>query len=119
MKERGNRTPLWIVIAAAAVLLALLMTQTTEQGTASAQEKRIAEVLGAMAGAGRVEVALYYAPQAAGSFAVQAETAPTGALVVAEGAGDMNVRLNLIRAIRTLLGLPETAVDVFVMEEER
>ena len=49
-------------------------------------------------------------------FTSSAGSAPTGALVVAEGADDMQVRLNLIRAVRTLLGLPETAVDVFVME---
>ena len=42
----------------------------------------------------------------------------TGAVVVAEGADDLSVRLSLIRAVRTLLGLPESAVDVFVMEEE-
>ena len=40
-----------------------------------------------------------------------------GAVVVAEGADDLWVRLSLIRAMRTLLGLPESAVDVFVMEE--
>ena len=79
---------------------------------ASQQEQRIAEVLSAMAGAGRVEVALYYARETTGSSGE-----PTGALVVAQGADDMQVRLNLIRAVRTLLGLPENAVDVFVMEE--
>lgn len=107
--------PLWIIGAAAAMLIALMMAETGGKSAASQQEKRIAEVLGAMSGAGQVEVALYYA-QSADSFA--GSGAPTGALVVAEGAGDMTVRLNLIRAVRTLLGLPENAVDVFVMEEQ-
>jgi hypothetical protein len=35
--------------------------------------------------------------------------------VVAQGADDLAVRLELIRAVRTLLGLPEAAVDVFAM----
>ena len=70
-----------------------------------------------MDGAGKVEVALFYA-QEAGAFGASASV-PTGAVVVAEGAEDMAVRLKLIRAVRTLLSLPESAVDVFVMEEGR
>lgn len=116
MKGSLSRLPVWIISAAAVILLALLMMQTEDGGTASQQEKRIAEVLSAMAGAGRVEVALYYAQQDTAAFSVSSAGDPTGALVVAEGAGDMAVRLNLIRAVRTLLGLPENAVDVFVME---
>lgn len=84
----------------------------------SAEEKRIAEVLSAMAGVGRVEVALFYETEAASAFGGSAKTRPTGAVVVAQGAKDMQVRLSLSRAVRTLLGLPENAVDVFVMEEE-
>lgn len=118
MKGSLGRLPVWIIMAAAAALLALMMLQPASTGTATQEEQRIAEVLSAMAGAGRVEVALYYAQQEADAFSVSASSAPTGALVVAEGAGDMAVRLNLIRAVRTLLGLPENAVDVFVMEEE-
>lgn len=115
MKGNLVKLPLWIAAAAAAVLLALAMSRTQIPGQASQQELRMAEVLGAIAGAGRVEVALYYAQTDTGAFS--AGSVPTGALVVAEGADDMAVRLELIRAVRTLLGLPETAVDVFVMEE--
>lgn len=112
---KGSWSKLWI-FAAAALLLALMLMETDGGGTASQQEQRIAEVLSTMAGAGRVEVALFYAKQETGAFSASGDT-PTGALVVAEGAGDMAVRLNLIRAVRTLLGLSENAVDVFVMEE--
>lgn len=115
MKGSFSKLPLWIIAAAVAVLLVLMMAETGGEGMASQQEQRIAEVLSAMAGAGRVEVALYYVQQEDELFA-SAASAPSGALVVAEGAGDMAVRLNLIRAVRTLLGLPENAVDVFVME---
>jgi len=117
MKGSFSKLPVWIIAAAAAVLLALMMNGTNSAGTASQQEQRIAQVLSAMEGAGRVEVALYYAQQD-DVFASSSVSAPTGALVVAQGAGNMAVRLNLIRAIRTLLGLPENAVDVFVMEGE-
>ena len=115
MKGSFTKLPLWIIGAAAAVLLSLIMAGNAGESTASRQEKRIAEVLGAMEGAGRVEVALYYAQDA--DVLSNAGT-PTGALIVAEGAGDMAVRLSLIRAARTLLGLPENAVDVFMMEAD-
>ena len=115
MKGSGNRLMMWIAAAAAAAALCFLL-QAEEGGTASQQERRIAEVLSTMAGAGRVEVALYYAQEEADLFGQSAYAVPTGAVVVAEGAGEMQVRLSLIRAVRTLLGLPETAVDVFEME---
>lgn len=115
MKGNANQPFLWIIAAAIGTLLALFILNTGETSTASQQEKRIAEVLSNIAGAGRVEVVLYTSAQSSGSFS-SAEAVPTGALIVAEGAEDMAVRLNLIRAVRTLLGLPETAVDVFAME---
>jgi hypothetical protein len=86
---------------------------------ASQEERRIAEVLSAMAGAGRVEVALFYENEAVSAFGGGVKTRPTGAVVVAQGAGDMQVRLELGRAVRTLLGLPENAVDVFEMEDTK
>lgn len=111
-------TPLWLAAALiAALLLWAFAGGTGQSGDASQEERRIAEVLGAIEGAGRVEVALFFG-QDANAFGA-AGSAPTGAVVVAQGAGDMAVRLQLIRAVRTLLGLPETAVDVFVMEEGR
>ncbi len=117
MKGSLSKLPLWVAAASAAILLALLMQNGRGAGTATQQEKRIAEVLSTMAGAGRVEVALFYAQENTG-FAAAESSVPTGALVVAQGAGDVAVRLQLIRAVRTLLGLNENAVDVFVMEGE-
>lgn len=81
-------------------------------------EKRVAQVLSAIEGAGKVEVALFYA-KTTGTFAAETSLAPSGAVVVAQGADNMEVRLNLIRAVRTLLTLEENAVDVFVMEDQR
>ena len=118
MKGSLSKLPLWIVAASAALLLALLLKAGAGAGAATQQEKRIAEVLSTMAGAGRVEVALFFAQENTG-FAATESSVPTGALVVAQGAGDVAVRLQLIRAVRTLLVLSENAVDVFVMEEEK
>lgn len=107
---RDGKAGLWLaaLMAAAALMLTLQNTNGTENRT----ERRMAEVLGAMAGAGRVEVALFYEN-------AQESGVPTGAVVVAEGAEDLSVRLSLIRAVRTLLGLSENAVDVFEMEDGR
>lgn len=117
MKGNLSRLPLWIAACAMAVLFFLLISQTGQEVSASQQERRLAQVLSSMAGAGRVEVALYYAQSASEGFS-SSLSEPTGALVVAEGADDMAVRLSLIRAVRTLLGLPENAVDVFMMEAD-
>lgn len=112
---REGKTAVWIAAALIAALLALMGNDS--RSSASQDEKRMAEVLSAIAGAGRVEVALFYAPEASAGFAQSDEAgAPTGAVIVAEGADDWQVRLQLIRAARTLLGLPEAAVDVFAME---
>ena len=117
MKGKAGKQTLWVMAAAVAVLLLLAVGKTDLQPSASQQEKRIAQVLSAIRGAGKVEVALFYAQETA-AFSQSAVSVPTGAVVVAQGADDITVRLELIRAVRTLLSLPQNAVDVFVMEEE-
>lgn len=113
-----GKTTIWLLLAVGAMAAALLLG-SAETDAATQTEQRIAEVLSAIHGAGQVEVALFYTPDEAASFAAPVSSRPTGAVVVAQGASDMQVRLQLIRAVRTLLGLPENAVDVFVMEEGR
>ena len=107
-----GKTGLWLAAALALAALCLLLSSDGTQ-TASQEERRIAEVLSVIEGAGKVEVVLYHNRQ----NAFGSETSPTGAVVVAQGADDVGVRLQLIRAVRTLLGLPESAVDVFAMED--
>ena len=106
-----GKTGLWLAAALAFAALCLLFSSSGSQ-TASQEERRIAEVLSVIEGAGKVEVVLYHNRQ--NTFG--SETSPTGAVVVAQGADDVEVRLQLTRAVRTLLGLPESAVDVFAME---
>ena len=50
----------WLAAALAVALLLMLAGGGKDAGLASQEEQRIAEVLSAMAGAGRVEVALFY-----------------------------------------------------------
>ena len=80
----------------------------------TAEEKRIAEALTQIQGAGEVRVTLYYA-ESGGAFAA-AQRQITGALAVARGAGSAAVRLRLTEALETLLGLSPGSVLVLEME---
>lgn len=104
----NHRSAIWMMVALAAVLAMVLLGGGSHPAS---EEKRIGEVLSRIAGAGKVEVALFYGKNASG----QENAAPVGAVVVAQGAENIEVRLNLIRAVQTLLNLPQTAVDVFAM----
>lgn len=70
------------------------------------QEARISRVLSSMEGAGDTEVAVYY----------DTEALPCGALVIAEGADSITVRLRLTDAVSTLLGLDPSAVAVYPLQ---
>lgn len=61
-------------------------------------------MLSSLEGAGRVEVALYFA---------QDGVTPCSAVVVADGADDMAVQLRLTRAVTTLLQVDAASVGVF------
>lgn len=108
----------WVALGLLLLVGLMMVTQPGGNESMTTDERRIAEVLSAIEGAGKVEVALFYAASSS-EYGTRESTAPTGAVVVAQGARDLAVRLDLIRAVRTLLSLPEAAVDVFVMEEGR
>ena len=97
----------WILAALIfCVMLCLLLSAQGE--AASAEENRISRVLSAIDGAGEVEVAVYYE-----------ESVPCGAVVVAEGAGDIAVQLRLLSAITTLLGINQDRVAIYEREGQR
>lgn len=96
----------WLLLAlVGAVVLCLFLGITdSSPSVQTAEEVRLARVLSSMAGAGQVEVAVFYQEEAA---------LPCGAVIVAQGADDVGVRLELTRAVCTLLGLEASQVDVF------
>ena len=116
LKSMKNWPWLLALLCCAAALLLLPAGGTNTAGMTE-EEQRISTTLGEIAGAGDVRVSIYYA-QEASAFGNGNRT-PVGAVVVAEGAGDIAVRLNLLRAVETLLGLEAQRVDVFLMEEKR
>ncbi len=75
-----------------------------------ALEARLARILSGVDGAGRVEVFVAYDAESS------PDRVPKGAVVVAEGARDIGVRLALQQAVQTALGVPSARVDVLTMK---
>lgn len=113
---RGVRHIEWVLLAVALSAL-LLMTSGADGGeTESTQlERRMEQVLSLIDGAGRVRV-LVHSPDAAAAFASGDESA-SGVLVVAEGAGNMKVSMELQRAISALLGVEAEQIEILTMKE--
>lgn len=97
----------WI-LAALLFCVALCLMLGMQGEAASTEESRISRVLSAIDGAGTVEVAVYYE-----------ESLPCGAVVVAEGAGDVAVQLRLVSAVTTLLGISQDRVAIYEREGQR
>lgn len=103
----------WLLGALAAVVAACLMLGAAGSvpSDCTQEEARLARVLSAMEGAGRVEVAVFYED-------AEAESVPCGVVVVAQGAQDMAVRLRLARAVSTLTGVEASRVEIFQLKED-
>ena len=100
--EHLQRNVALLIALGACVLLCLLMNLIAPSAEAT-PEDAISRVLSAMAGAGHTEVAVYR----------NAQDVPCGAVVIADGAQDISVRLWLTDAVATLLGLDASAVVVY------
>lgn len=91
----------WL-LAAIALCAGLCLLLGTAESHAGSEEERISRVLSAMEGAGQVEVAVY-----------SEEAIPCGAVIVADGAYDVSVRLRLSTAVSALLGLSPERIAVY------
>lgn len=94
----------WI-LAAVLFCVALCLMLGAQGNSTTSDESRISRVLSAIQGAGTVEVAVYYE-----------DAVPCGAVVVAEGAGDVAVQLRLLSAVTRLLGVDQTRVAIYERE---
>ena len=112
---KGNKWALLLIACAAACLLWPGSGGGRGMGMTE-EEQRVSATLARIAGAGETRVAIYYA-KTASSFGGEKQT-PVGAVIVARGAGNVAVRLQLQRAAETLLGLGPNAVEVFSMEDK-
>ena len=94
----------WILAAALFCVMLCLMLGQQDNGALSG-ESRISKVLSAIQGAGQVEVAVHYE-----------DNIPCGAVVVADGAGNAAVHIQLVSAVRTLLGIDQGRIAVYERE---
>lgn len=111
---RAALTPQAVMLLAAALLLCWLAAASQRTG-ASPLETRLARTLSCMEGAGRVEVTIRTREVASsgGVFGTSvSESVPCGAVVVAQGAQDPLVEMELRQAVCALLGLPASSVSV-------
>lgn len=95
----------WL-LAIMALAAVLCLSLSSLEGASSAQsqdEIRLSRVLGAISGAGEVEVAVY----------VDDDALPCGAVIVADGARDPAVQIRLCSAVTTLLGIEADRVAVY------
>ncbi len=103
-----------LLIAVCAAALLLMPGSSTGKTGMTEEEQRYSATLSRIAGAGEVRISIAYA-QTASSFG-SASRQPAGAVIVAQGAGSVAVRLELLRAAEALLGLSAQEVEVFAME---
>lgn len=94
----------WI-IAALLFCVAVCLMLGASSAASGGEEGRISRVLSTIQGAGTVEVAVYYE-----------DAIPCGAVVVADGAGDIAVQLRLLSAVTKLLGVEQNRVAIYERE---
>lgn len=94
----------WL-LAALALCVGLCLALGAGGSATETDESRITRVLSGIEGAGQVDIAVYYE-----------EAVPCGAVLVAQGAGDVAVQLRLISAVSALLGVEPDRVAVYPRE---
>ncbi len=112
---KGMKGGVWLLLIGACALALLLPSSSPGKTGMTEEEQRYSATLSRIAGAGEVRLSIAYASPAS-AFGVAARQ-PTGAVIVARGAGNVAVRLELLRAAEALLGLGPGEVEVFAMEE--
>ena len=100
---RGAKGIQWIALAAAVAVAALIWAASGGGAQESTQlERRVAQALSQVENAGRVRVLI-------------GEGEEAGVLVVAEGADDLKVALELAQAVKTVLGVENSRIQVLKM----
>lgn len=122
-KLRGVRNLELLVLLSALAVVALLLLNNNAQepvvaATGTALETRMEAVLSEVKGAGRVRVLLREKEGTVSAFSTSASAMDgiEGVVVVAEGADDVRVALELARAVKALLGVEMERIEVLRME---
>ena len=112
--RKGKGWPLLMLLGLCMGFSVLLSINPEGQPLSTQEEKRIAQALSLIQGAGECRVILHYEKEAAAFSQAQGLT---GALIIAQGAEEIAVRLRLMQAAETLLGLAPSQVEIFPMED--
>ena len=118
---RGARGIEFLLIAVAVAVLGMAVMNTMRQPTQQMDartdtERRLEDVLGEISGAGKVRVMVSESTnEAQTAFSEQAAGGIRGVLVVAEGAGDLRVYMEIQQAVRALLDVELSAVEIVEM----
>jgi len=103
---RGARGLEWMLLAVCLTLMLMLLLRDEENVlTATELETRLEATLSCVEGAGQVRVLVN-----------EGETGVLGVLIVAEGAQDLRVRLELEQAAHSILGVELERIEVLRME---
>lgn len=106
---RGVRHIEWVMLCIACAAVLIVMGGAQEASGSSTQlEKRMERVLESVEGAGRVRVMVNESPQGT----VQ------GVLVVAQGADNLRVVMELERAVCALMDIDSSQIEVLSMARE-
>ena len=121
---RGARGIEFLLIAVAVAVLGMAVMNTMRQPTQQMDartdtERRLEDVLGEISGAGKVRVMVSESTnEAQTAFSEQAAGGIRGVLVVAEGAGDLRVYMEIQQAVRALLDVELSAVEIVEMRRD-
>lgn len=107
--------PAHILLAALLVCVGACLLLSGAQQDEGALEARVQQMLENVSGVGKARVTLHTQKTPQG-YGEQARESVVGAVIVAQGAEDIAVRINIISAVQTLLSLPPSAIEVFEME---
>ena len=116
---KGAKRLGWIAVAAvAAVVLIILAEQVEPAADRTALEARMEAVLSAVRGAGRVRVLVAEGESAQAFASTDPQMAARGVVIVADGADDLRVALELSAAAQALLGVDADKIQVLKMEDK-
>ena len=116
---KGAKRMGWIaVVAVAAAILIILAGQAEPAGDRTALEARMEAVLSSVRGAGRVRVLVAEDESAQAFASSDAQKAARGVVIVADGADDLRVALELSAAAQALLGVEADKIQVLKMEDK-
>lgn len=132
LKEFGKRDAA-ICVAAAIVIIVLIVnvyinrtkddiafreTPVSASPTADVStelELRLENILSKISGTGKVDVMITYEAESADADSEPISSKPLGAVVIAQGADNLEVRIKIQQAVQTVLGIEARQVKIFEM----